>query len=104
MLQSPLFALGFWLVLLPALWASGSLAGFRLRSSNPLFLGILTLGLGLGVYAYFFVLAGSLGWLKPVVVLAFLVLFLIPGWRTGLGVFRWLKEMLLFLGEPRGVF
>lgn len=104
MLQSPLFALGFWLVLLPALWASGSLAGARLRTSNPLFSGILTLGLGLGVYAYFLVLAGTLGWLKPVAVLFFLLLFLIPGWRTGLGVFRWLKDLLFFWGEPRGIF
>ena len=46
-----------------------------------------------GSSASFLVLAGSLGWLKPGVVLIFLSLFLIFGWRTGLEVFRWLKDI-----------
>ena len=104
MSQSPFSTLAFWLILLPALWASGSLAGFRLRERNPLFSGILTLGLGLGVYAYCLILAGSLGWLKPGAVLCFLALFLILGWRTGVGVFRWLKEVLRFFLGSRDIF
>lgn len=101
MTQAPLFTLAFWFVLLPALWAAGSLAGYRLREKNQLFSGVLTLGLGLGVYAYFLILAGSFGWLKPGAVLCFLALSLILGWRAGMGAFRWLKDLVRSFLEPR---
>ena len=104
MFQSPFFTLAFWLILLPALWASGSLAAFRLREKDPLFAGILTLGLGLGVYAYFLILVSFVGWLGPGAVLCFLALSLILGWRTGMRVFRWLKDVLLFFSETSDVF
>ena len=104
MTQSPFFMLAFWFVLLPALWASGSLAGFRLRAKNPLFSGVLTLGLGLGVFAYFLILAGSFGLLKPEAVLIFLALSFTCGWRKGMGVFRWLREMLQPFLESRDFF
>ena len=103
MSQSPLFTVAFWLIMLPALWASGSLAGFRLRGTNPLFSGILTLALGLGIYAYFLILAGSLGWLKPEAVLCFLAFSLALGWRTRMGVFRWLGDVYRFFWGPRDV-
>ena len=104
MSQSPFFTLAFWLILLPALWSTGSFVGFRLRERNSLFSGILMLGLGLGVYAYFMVLAGSLGWFNPGIVLSFLALSLILGWRVGMQVFRWLKDMLRFFVEGHDVF
>lgn len=64
----------------------------------------MTLALGLGVYAYFLILVGTLGWLKLEAVFCFFVLFLIPRWRTGMGVFPRLKDVLRFFGEPRDVF
>ena len=67
MSQSPFFTVAFWLILLPALWTSGLLAGFRLRVRNPLFFGILTLGLGLGAFAYFLIFAGSFGFVESFV-------------------------------------
>ena len=100
MTQSPFFALAFWFVLLPSLWATGTLAGFWLREKNSLFSGFVKLGLGLGVYAAFLTLAGTLCWLKPEAVLTFIGISLIFGWQRGMGVFDWLHELLRFFWEP----
>lgn len=104
MLQSCLFAVVFWFVLLPTLWVSGSLARFPLRNNSPLFSGILTLGLGLGAYAYFFTLAGSLNCLKSEVVLGFFAAVLILRFRTAVKVFAWAKEMSRFWLDGRDFF
>ena len=100
MTQSPFFALAFWFVLLPSLWTTGTLAGFWLRDKSSLFSGFVKLGLGLGVYAAFLTLAGTLCWLKPEAVLTFLGISLIFGWQRGMGVFDWLHELLRFFWEP----
>ena len=104
MTQSPLFALAFWIVLLPALWASGSLVSYRLRGGTPLFSGFLKLGLGLGVFASFLTFAGTFGWLKPEAVLCFLGVALMCGWRKGMGVFKWLNDLWHFLWESEDFF
>lgn len=104
MSQSPFFTAAFWLVLLPALWSSGSLVGCRLHEKSPLFSGFLKLSLGLGVYAYFLVLAGCFGCLRPWAVLFFLAMNLIPRWHVGMEFFRWFADLLRFWGGAHGTF
>ena len=65
------FGLIFWFFALPAFWCTGSLAGFRLTENNPLFKGILFLGLGLIVFAHILLFTALAGYLKPVVPIAF---------------------------------
>ncbi len=75
-----------------------------MSGGTPLLSGILTLGFGLGVYAYFLILVGSLGWLRPGIVLLFLALCLTFSWRRGMKVFRWLKDVMQSFWNTSGVF
>ena len=83
------FGLIFWFFALPAFWCTGSLAGFRLTENNPLFKGILFLGLGLIVFAHILLFTALAGYLKPVVPIAFFLIILLCKWKQIPDFFKW---------------
>ncbi len=104
MLQSTLFALAFWLLLLPALWISGSLAAFKLNEKNPLLVGVLRLAFGFLVLSQVLVLAGTLDALNFSVVLVFLAFFWALGWQKAREVYTWLADLFKFFRSEPSLF
>src|SRR3990167_8258460 len=97
MLETPLFAIIFWVLLIPSLWISGSLAGFWLHEKNPILKGIMTMACGLGFYAYYPVFFGSFGLLKPVIVILFIAASLMLGWRQLPNLMGGIKDLSRFM-------
>ncbi len=104
MMQSALFAVFFWLLLLPALWGSGSLAGFRLREQTLLFSGILRIGLGLAVYAHLLIFSGLFNQFNSWIIFVILAFALAISGKKLIEFFRWLKNSFTFLFEEKGGF
>src|SRR3989338_1208276 len=98
MLETPLFAIIFWVLLIPSLWISGSLAGFWVHEKNPILKGIMTMACGLGFYAYYLVFFGSFGLLKPVIVILFIAASLMLGWRQLPNLMGGIKDLSRFMG------